>query len=409
MSNNNNSESVSDLPVGRGVADLWGAVDNTIQEALESEEDVAGSDSDGEDSGDSNLDDDTSNVDIPKEEEVDAADEDEDDDEDDDGDEEDAEKEEKTEDKKSTDKQYTLKATTSDGKTLEIPSDAVFRLKANGKLRDVTLSDLKKDFAGRVAYNEKLSNLTERKKEYESKILESEVHIGLIKESLDLIEAGDIGGGLELVGEVLGIEQGAYFDAMISSFDKFFTDLIVQSPEEREITVAEARLKGRQARMEYKTKSQQEISSRQEFTKQLQEFSQSYVIPEDEVKYCFDFLVKRNVDLAKEKGGKPAPVSIESIKDFAFNRKIYNNLLDVVDDLGIDLEDSAKSEIFKIIKTVDADATKLASEDYADIVNEYMKASKPISSSRKTGYKKVTPQKKLKKKSVKSLNDLWNS
>ena len=53
-----------------------------------------------------------------------------------------------------------VKLQTADGKSIEIPENAKLKVKVDGKVQEVTLQDLQKDYAGKVAYERKYKELS---------------------------------------------------------------------------------------------------------------------------------------------------------------------------------------------------------------------------------------------------------
>lgn len=409
------SSSDASLEGASDIIDVWNNVDETVQRELSKETDP--DDSDDYEDGDE-LDEDAEDSSDPDDDEDDSEEDDDDeeldDEEEDEEDDEDEEEEQEKPKKKKGEEAPTYKAKTADGKTIDVPGDATFRFRANGKMRSVSLDDLKVDYAGRVAYDEKLQRLSQRQKELDKKEVDSDLYVETLKESLEYTKAGDVGPALEVVGEMLGLEPGEYYDTMIEAFNQFFSKLIKEDPEERKITVRENRLKGIEARSKRQSKQDEIRRTSQQFSQQLESFAEKHKVSAEEIEYCHGVLEKRAKEAAKESGSEKKKVTVESIQNLVFNRKIYSGVLDALDKVGVDLGEEDTLFIFETIKRIDPEANKLKKSDYLDIVKEAVSDDSPKKALRRKAKKRnATPRKKNKKgddkaSKAKSLQDMWN-
>ncbi len=83
-----------------------------------------------------------------------------------------------------------------DGKRYEIPEDATFKVKIDGKNEKVTLTELRDNYSGKIAYDEKFTKFSEERKGFESQREVYEQEIGLIRDHLGNI-AGKVKSALE--------------------------------------------------------------------------------------------------------------------------------------------------------------------------------------------------------------------
>jgi len=87
-------------------------------------------------------------------------------------------------------------------KEYEIPEEAVFKFKVDGKMKDVTLKDMKTDYSGKVAWDRKFQDLSTEKKTYEAD--KSEV-MHLLKGFYDKTQAKDYMGALGILAQAGGL------------------------------------------------------------------------------------------------------------------------------------------------------------------------------------------------------------
>lgn len=392
------------------VNSLWDNVEATVEQAIQEEQGEI-----DEDTGVHDPEDDESEDISEDAEENDEDGDDEVSDDDSETDEDDEEENNDTEGESKKDVQSSKVLKAKIGKeTLEIPEDASFRFKANGKFRTVTLKELKNDFGGRVAYDEKLQALSERKKEYDRKEIDDELKVGLYKECVEYAKAADVGPAMEAIGEALGMDQGEFFDIMVGAFDQFFVTLLNQPEEQRQVTVAESRLKGIQSRMDRVSKTEQFRKEKTSYTESLEAFQTKYHVPDDELEHCYNVLKKKAQDVAEKNGGQLPQITVESIQSLVLDRRIMGGVMDALEELGTELSNDDALEIFRIVKNVDPDATKLSPQDYVEIVTAAVDTESPKEALRRKAKKqKATPSKKKKGKkkevTAKSLDALWGS
>ena len=174
--------------------------------------------------------------------------------------------------------------------------------------------------------------------------------ISLIKESLEASREGDVGTALEAIGESLGLPPGEYFDTMVGAFNDFFSTLVKQTPQERQVTVAEHRLKGVESRMNRATRKQETFQKKTEYTRQLEAFVKDYDVEEEEVEHCYNVLQAKAREQYEKEGGEKPQVTVNSITELVLNRRIMRGVIDAVDSLELDITNDDQMEVFRIIK-----------------------------------------------------------
>jgi len=126
-----------------------------------------------------------------------------------------------------------------DGKQYEIPEDAQIQVKVNGKSEKVSLTDLRDNYSGKVAYDEKFSTLTEErnhfkseKESYNAEIETIKEHFGNIRQLTERGMSGEVDpvSSMNYMLDLMGINTVDYNKAMFNHMSEEF-DMYAQMTE----------------------------------------------------------------------------------------------------------------------------------------------------------------------------------
>lgn len=95
-----------------------------------------------------------------------------------------------------------VKVKTPDGKTLEVDSEATFKVKVDGKNEIVTLDELRSNYSGKVAYDKKFESLSEEKQQVQQELEHYKT------------EKTEITGHLQNIAKILDDEDASPLDAL---------------------------------------------------------------------------------------------------------------------------------------------------------------------------------------------------
>lgn len=351
-------------------------------------------------------------------EEEESLDEDDDGD-DEDGDEEDdsdvSEEDEEDDESEEVTAATTFKAKTGSGDEIEIPGDAVLRIKANGKFRRVTIEDLKNNYAGQVAWDEKIRAANSLKKKMEEQELKDAQLVALAKESLEHSKKGDIGPAIEALGEIMGLEPGELFNNYVNAFNVFFGELLDRDEAGQAAYLAQKRADAVQYRANRTLSQAKAMESARKLTSELQTFQQKYSVEDEELESAYGAVLKKY-------DGDKKQVTVKEVTELTLNRRILNNIVDAADELEVELSEEDQISLWKMVKSVDEDGTKIPAHEYVNIVKESLEGDAAAQLKRRMSKSKKKPKGKKKPRKPKgktyktedtfegkTLDDLWGN
>lgn len=183
----------------------------------------------------------------------------------------------------------TLKAF-RDGKRYEIPEDAEIKVKVNGKSEKVTLTELRDNYSGKVAYDEKFSKFSEDKKgfeadrdTYEQEIDGIRTHLGEVAGLVKKAMSGEanptdaMGYLLDLMGADTLQYNKALYENMADEFDLYSQMTEVErdsfwTKKENEYLVK---------KQESLTKTQSDVKSREEYGQKVHSLREAHGVSEE--------------------------------------------------------------------------------------------------------------------------------
>lgn len=184
----------------------------------------------------------------------------------------------------------TLKAF-RDGKRYEIPEDAELKVKVDGKNEKVTLTELRDNYAGKVAWDKKFSEFSEEKKGWEETKNLYDAEMEVIKEHFvnlrTLTEKGMQGevdpvSSMNYLLDLMGINTVDYNKAVFEHMAEEF-DLYSQMTEsEREALWTKRENEYLVKRQESLTRNQSEEKARVEFQRKVEGLREAHGISEED-------------------------------------------------------------------------------------------------------------------------------
>lgn len=330
-----------------------------------------------------------------------------------DGDKEESEPEEETETPEKEVEAKNLKvykATKADGEQVEIDSETVFKVKANGKFVKVKFEDLKKDYAGRVAYDEKIRRASETAKESETKLQEVvltnqkfEQKLKSISEDMNESNVIEALGG---IADLTGSNKEEFVATWIQSMAKFVSDFTEMTPEGREAYLAKAKYNSLKKGLEHKTNEQKLQDDLKAVNQAIDDTCAKYEIAKDDMKLAFQALSKHYASIGKS----PDEITVEQTADLVIGARVKDNLVQAQEESGSKIPYDEYNKLLElIIKEEKESGAKLEFSDYLTIVKNVtggnVKASKELA-------EKGKPIKKVEEKSsvvdATNLADIWD-
>lgn len=319
------------------------------------------------------------------------------------------------------------KAKNKDGEVLEIPDNLVFKLKADGKFQEVTFKTLKDNYAGKVAWDQRFSELGEREKAVEAaankQVEDREVVNTYVSEIMTNFKNADVPGAINALADLTGQDRAGMIRSMLGGMVKFYNELATLSPEQQERYILQqennayrTRL-GREKQVSEQKKAQAEIANR--LTKLKQEWQVSDA--ETQAQWA---VIKQEIQNKTLFNGDMSQVTPELVIAKVLDNRITENIKTAALEAQVELtpEDSSLilNQLMAFVQTNGYKAvTEFEIDDYIDFVKAAAKEAKVIKGqaaknlsrkAKKNG--KATPKtvkREAPKSTPKNLEEAWDS
>jgi hypothetical protein len=129
-----------------------------------------------------------------------------------------------------------IKVKTADGKTFDIAPDAVIEVPVDGKPQSVSLAELKKNYSGKVAYEQKFEELAKERKTYEADVQATDE---ALEHMVTLMKDGKPVAAVRYLAEILGADPRAIEKQITEAAGETWEKRSKMSPEERRAADAE--------------------------------------------------------------------------------------------------------------------------------------------------------------------------
>jgi len=178
-----------------------------------------------------------------------------------------------------------------DGKAYEVPEDAQINVKINGKSEKVALKDLRDNYSGQVAYEEKFNTLSSEKKEfqqnrevYEQEISELTQTMSGIRELVVKAQAGEEHplAGFNKLLDLMGINSVHYNKQMQEQLFEEYDIFSEMSDAEREAYWLQKENKYLVNKQESEHSKSAASKAQQEKSAQIQELREAHNVNEDD-------------------------------------------------------------------------------------------------------------------------------
>lgn len=201
-----------------------------------------------------------------------------------------SEEDDAAEDARSTEEEIRNIKAFRNGKMYEVPEDATFKTKVNGKWETPTLQELKDDYSGRVMWDRKFTELSEDKKEWSEEKEAYEQEIDLIRSHMvnisELVKSAMQGEGshnapMEYLLDLMGADTLNYSKAMYNSQAEEF-DLYSQMTEsERDAYWTKKENAYLTKRHESSMKRQADVKTQEENAQRIHSLREAHGISEE--------------------------------------------------------------------------------------------------------------------------------
>lgn len=184
----------------------------------------------------------------------------------------------------------TLKAF-SDGKQYEIPENAEVKVKVDGKWEKVSLTDLRDNYAGKTAWDEKFTKLSDDRKDYEEKNTMMEGEMGIIKDHFtnirQLTEKGMSGeidplSATNYLLDLMGINTLEFNKNMFNHMSEQYDAYSEMTELERENHWTKRENEYLVKKQESSTKRQSEDQARAEFSQKVNTLRETHNVSEED-------------------------------------------------------------------------------------------------------------------------------
>lgn len=119
---------------------------------------------------------------------------------------------------------------TADGKAVEVPFDASFEVPVDGKPQNVSLAELRDNYAGKVNWAQKHEELATERKAYQADV---EATDSAIANLMELAQGGRTREAIEYLYEVLGGDPKAGWENLTRQLQENFQKRATLTPEQR--------------------------------------------------------------------------------------------------------------------------------------------------------------------------------
>lgn len=274
----------------------------------------------------------------------------------------------------------------------ELPLDAKIPVKVSGEEKEVTLEELRHNYAGKVDWSRKYSELDKERKTFTK---DREMLNSTLNEVFDLSKKDAFGAMLKFV-ELGGLDPIKYRKDFLDSIFPALEKLQGMDENERRALDREFELNYRQQALEAREAKTREAQEFEQFQEQTLKQVEQHGLSPDEFFETYADLARR-----QSEGQFKQQLTADVVLQVALTSKTYDQVFDAVEAVGAKLEDA---KVQKLVTTL-ANSVKsgeLRLADVKDTVMEFLKVDRSEKLSQKVA--KSSPDKVQKPKPKAPVN-----
>ena len=284
----------------------------------------------------------------------------------------------------------------SDDKELEIPEDAFVPIKINGKIENVKLSDLGKDYSGKTDWNKKYTELDKDKRSF---VKDREQVGNMVAKFNELAKGDDIFAPLTYLIDTGKGDAYAYIERIRNHFQKEFDEMSNLSDAEKTALTYKRKLDFLESRNQSQKEQGEQENVKRQTQVQTEKLLKDHGISDDEFDRIGSYLkTQTNKDYSSEQ-------VIEYMTKYVPAANTEASVLEKFSD-KIEVNDAIKSQVWDIAFA----NPEFSPDDIIEILEPFLKAQNKKNKSAILGEKLTSQSSKVvpKQKDYESFDDYNN-
>jgi hypothetical protein len=255
-------------------------------------------------------------------------------------------------------------------KIVEFPDNATIKIKANSKFITPTFRDLKDNYAGKVAWDEKLETLTQTRKEFESEVTAYRENLASLDSYVKQIHKsateGDIFAALTGVSNLVDIDPNSFIEAFHKGFEKYFEEYVQLSEQDKEFLKIKRQKEIAENTLKEKLTKEQTQNQVVQVQKQIKVLQEKFGVTDEEMRLSYKAI-------EKQRNGDMNGVTPEHLVQLSLDGRILDNIYSVSEESDLKLERKDIEYLFDVIKAEQKKGgVPLSEVDYREIVEAYL-------------------------------------
>lgn len=272
------------------------------------------------------------------------------------------------------------KAKNKDGEVLEIPDNLVFKLKADGKFQEVTFKTLKDNYAGKVAWDQRFSELGEKEKAVEAvatrQAEDREVVNTYVSEIMTNFKDADVPGAINALADLTGQDRAGMIRTMLGGMVKFYNELAALPPEQQERYILQLENNAYRTRLDREQKVSKQKQAQTEVANKLAKLKQEWSISDAETQAQWA-VIKKAVQNKEIFNGDISQVTPELLITSVLDNRIIENIKTAALESKVELTPEDSRLIFnQLMAFVQSNGYKAVTEFELDDYIDFVKAAR---------------------------------
>lgn len=291
-----------------------------------------------------------------------------------------------------------------DGKEYEVPEDATIRVKVDGKWQKVPVTELRDNYAGKVAYDEKFSALSKDRNEFKKESEQYQQEISSLRDHLinirQLTEKGMRGevspnSAMNYLLDLMQINTVDYNKAVLANSADEFGEYLQMTEFEREAYWAKKENEYLVRKQESSMRKSREEQTQAEFRSKLNQLREAHGISEDDYVSAETDLKSQNVK----------DITPELVVQAAKLKPLVSTAQDLIEEYLDQMSDDEANELVVEISTSMLKNPRLSPQKVKQLLAAQFHVEKIKNSLEKKGVLKKE-QKVVSKKSSKPTKEI---
>lgn len=254
-------------------------------------------------------------------------------------------------------------------KLVEFPDLATIKIKANGKFITPTFKEIKDNYAGKVAWDEKLEALNEKNKSVaalEQNIKSNLENVGkYVKQMQEMATQGDVFGALEAIGNMAGVDTSKFIETFHQAFEQYFDQYVSLDDTQKELQLLKRKAALAEKTLDRSRAEKAEQAEVQKVTHEIQSLQKQYGVTEDELRGAYQ-------TISKARNGNMDGITPQHLVSFSLDGRILDSIYSVAEEGEYNVSKQDVEYIFDVVKAEQKKAgTFLKDSDYKEILAAY--------------------------------------